>query len=103
MPAFDALYYRARQIGMESMSDDTMLIADDDTLDVMADGTPNPTSVNRARLQVHARHFLMGKLARTVYGERSTVEVTGAVAHTIEISDRERMRRLACPACPCHR
>lgn len=94
-PAFDDLYLRARAVGMESMSDDTVLIADDDTLDVQADGSPNPTSVNRARLQVHARHFLMGKLARHVYGERQTVEHTGAVAHVVDISDRERMRRLA--------
>ena len=95
MPAFDALYHRARAIGMESMSDDTLLIADDDTGDTQADGTPNPTNVNRARLQVHARHFLMGKLNRHVYGDRQTVEHTGTVEHAVTLSDRERMRRLA--------
>ena len=94
MPAFDALYYRARLIGMESMSDDTLTIADDDTLDMLADGTPNPTSVNRARLMVHARHFLMGKLARHVYGDRVEVEHSGSVDHVVTLSDRERMRRL---------
>ena len=94
MPAFDALYYRARLIGMESMSDDTLTIADDDTLDMLGDGTPNPTAVNRARLMVHARHFLMGKLARHVYGDRVEVEHSGSIDHTVTLSDRERMRRL---------
>ena len=95
MPAFDDLYLRARAIGMESMSDDTMLIADDDTNDILSDGTPNPTNVNRARLQVHARHFLMGKLARSTYGERVDVKHSGQVDHTVTLSDKERMRRLA--------
>lgn len=95
IPAFDDLYYRARAVGMESMSDDTLAIADDDTLDTLPDGSPNHVNVNRARLQIHARHFLMGKLSRDRYGERQTVEHTGAVTHTVELSDRERMRRLA--------
>jgi len=95
MPAFNDLYYRARLIGMESMSDDTLTIADDDTLDMLPDGAPNPTAVNRARLQVHARHFLMGKLARHVYGDRIEVEHSGHIEHTVTLSDRERMRRLA--------
>ena len=92
---FDDLYYRARAIGMESMSDDTLLIADDDALDTLPDGSPNPTNVNRARLQVHARHFLMGKLARHRYGERVDVQHSGTVEHAVTLSDRERMRRLA--------
>lgn len=95
MPAFDALYYRARLIGMESMSDDALTIADDDALDMLPDGSPNPTAVNRARLMVHARHFLMGKLARHVYGDRVEVEHSGSIEHVVSISDRERMRRLA--------
>jgi hypothetical protein len=95
MPAFDALYYRARLIGMESMSDATLTIADDDTLDMLPDGAPNPTAVNRARLQVHARHFLMGKLARHVYGDRVEVQHSGTIEHAVTLSDRERMRRLA--------
>lgn len=95
MADFDTLYLRARAIGMEAVSDDALMIADDDTLDVLPDGTPNPTSVNRARLQVHARHFLMGKLARSVYGDKVEVQHSGNVEHTVSVGDRERMRRLA--------
>jgi hypothetical protein len=95
MPAFETMYYRARRIGMEAMSDATVLIADDDTLDILPDGSPNPTAVNRARLMVHARHFLMGKLDRKTYGDKVQHEHSGEVQHTIDLSDRERMRLLA--------
>lgn len=95
IPAFDALYMRAREIGMESMSDETLAIADDDTLDTNPDGTANHAAVNRARLQVDTRKFMLAKLAPKVYGDRVQHEHSGEVAHVIEMSDRERMRRLA--------
>jgi hypothetical protein len=94
-PAFDAVYMRAREIGMESMSDDMLIVADDDTCDTNSDGTPNHASVNRARLMVDTRKFLLGKLAPRIYGDRVQHEHSGEVAHVIELSDRERMRRLA--------
>ena len=94
-PDFHARYLRAREIGMLAFADETMEIADDDTLDVLSDGTPNPTSVNRARLQVHARHFLMSKFARNVFGDKVEVNHSGTVDHTVSVGDRERMRRLA--------
>jgi hypothetical protein len=34
IPAFNDLYARAREIGMESMGDDLLVIADDDTGDL---------------------------------------------------------------------
>lgn len=94
-PAFHEEYARAREIGMESMSDDTLMIADDDTCDILPDGTPNGANVQRARLQVDTRKFMLGKLAPKVYGDRQTVEHTGRVEHAVTLSDRERMRRLA--------
>ena len=94
-PAFDDLYLRARAIGMESMSDDMLGIADDDTLDTNADGSSNNVAVRRDHLRVDTRKFLLAKLAPKVYGDRQTIEHTGAVGVTVDISDRERMRRLA--------
>ena len=93
--AFDDQYMRAREIGMEAMSDDMLAIADDDTLDTLPDGSPNHASVGRARLQVDTRKFLLGKLAPRIYGDRVQHEHTGSVAHTVTMDDRERMRRLA--------
>jgi len=95
IPAFNDLYMRAREIGMESMSDDMLVIADDDAGDLLADGSPNSANVQRARLQVDTRKFLLAKLAPKVYGDRVEVEHSGTVTHSHEISDRERMRRLA--------
>ena len=94
-PAFDDLYMRARAVGMESMSDDLLTIADDDTGDLLPDGSPNSAAVQRSRLMVDSRKFLMAKLAPKVYGDRQTVEHTGTVEHAVTLSDRERMRRLA--------
>jgi hypothetical protein len=86
---------RARAIGMESMSDDMLVIADDDSGDLLQDGSPNSANVQRARLQVDTRKFLLAKLAPKVYGDRVEVEHSGTVEHRHEMSDRERMRRLA--------
>jgi len=94
-PAFDDQYMRARAIGMEAMSDDMLAIADDDTLDVLPDGTANHASVGRARLQVDTRKFLLAKLAPRVYGDRVQHEHSGTVTQAVTLDDRERMRRLA--------
>ena len=95
MPAFNDLYTRAREAGMEAMSDAVLTIADDDTGDLLPDGSVNSANVQRSRLMVDTRKFLMAKLAPKVYGERQTVEHTGTVEHAVTLSDRERMRRLA--------
>lgn len=94
IPAFNDLYMRAREIGMEAMSDDMLTIADDDTGD-MVDGAPNSANVQRSRLMVDTRKFLLAKLAPKVYGDRVEVEHSGTVQHQHSLSDRERMRRLA--------
>lgn len=93
-PAFDASYFRAREIGMESMSDDTLTLADDDSGDMLPDGTPNSVNVNRSRLQIHARHFLMGKLSAR-YRDKVDHNHAGTITHAVTMADRERMRRLA--------
>lgn len=93
--AFNDQYLRAREIGMESMSDDLLIISDDDTGDLLPDGTPNGTNVQRARLMTDSRKFLMAKLAPRIYGDKVEHKHSGEVGHTIKLSDRERMRRLA--------
>ncbi len=95
IPAFADLYARAREIGMESMGDDLLAIADDDSLDLDEDGRPNSANVQRSRLQVDARRFLMSKLAPKVYGDRVEHQHSGTVESVVTLSDKERMRRLA--------
>ena len=95
MPAFADQYARAREIGMESMADDILTIADDDTGDRLQDGSANHANVGRARLMVDTRKFLMAKLAPRIYGDKVQHEHSGTVEHGVTLSDRERMRRLA--------
>lgn len=88
---------------MEVWADEIVEIADDSTLDVVTkEGRNGATyqavdqeNIQRARLRVDTRKFLMAKIAPSSFGDK--VEVTGQVehTHTVDISDRERMRRLA--------
>ena len=94
-PAFADLYARAREIGMESMGDDLLTIADDGAGDVNPDGTPNSANVQRSRLMVDSRKFLMSKLAPGVYGDKVEHKHSGTIEQRVTLSDRERMRRLA--------
>ena len=55
----------------------------------------NSAAVQRDRLRVDTRKFLMGKLAPRIYGDKQTVEHTGTVEQRVTMDDRERMRRLA--------
>ncbi len=104
-PDFAAEYALARVDAMECMSDDILDIADDSTLDMViktdAKGREfeavDHENINRDRLRVDTRKFLMSKIARHIYGERVDHEHSGSVNQvvTVELSDRERMRRLA--------
>lgn len=95
-PAFEAEYTRARAAGMESMSDEILTISDDDSGDWDAEsGKPNSANVQRSRLMVDTRKFLMAKLAPRIYGDKVQHEHSGTVEQRVTLSDRERMRRLA--------
>ncbi len=102
---FDTEYTRARVDQMENWGDDCVEIADDDTLDTLDSvdkqgnsiQVPNHANVQRDRLRIDTRKFMMSKIARHIYGERVEHEHSGEIhqRHTVELSDRERMRRLA--------
>ena len=102
-PAFAKRYALARVEQMQTWADEIITIADDDTLDVVTKVTPqgrqyealDQQNVQRSRLRIDTRKFLMSKVAPHLYGERLTVEHGGTVAHVHELSDRERIRRFA--------
>jgi hypothetical protein len=104
-PAFGVEYTLARADAMEVMADEIIDISDDSTLDVVTKRDQkgrefeavDHENIQRDRLRVDTRKFLMSKVARHVYGDRVSHEHSGEVnqRHTIELSDRERMRRLA--------
>ena len=90
--AFAEQYARAREAQMEAMSDEILDIADDTSRDTktiqrgdLEIEVENSEWINRCKLQVDTRKWLMGKLAPKKYGERITQEHTGADGGPLQI------------------
>lgn len=79
---FSAQYARAREAQMEALGEDILEIADDAKGDVAVaeDGTEtvNQEHIQRSKLRVDARKWLMSKIAPKRYGDKITQEVTGS-------------------------
>lgn len=78
---FAAQYARAREVGYQKMADDLVDIADgktvkwtDDDADAATDAV-NPNVVQRDRLRVDTRKWLLSKALPKIYGEKSTVDL----------------------------
>jgi len=101
-------YACARDDLLDHWAEDLIEIADDGTLDQIP-GTDkhgnevmvaNHANVQRDRLRVDARKWLMSRLGAKKYGDHVEVEHSGEVGHTHRVdistlSSREKMRRLA--------
>ena len=78
---------RAREAQAEHWADEIIEIADDSGLDVVNNGEGgyriDGEAIQRARLRVDARKWLMSKLAPKKYGDRVTNEHTGEVSHRV--------------------
>ncbi len=88
-----AQYARAREAQMEAWSDEITEIADDGTNDWMTVKrggedveVENKEVVNRSRLRVDTRKWLMSKIAPKKYAERIQAEVTGSDGGPIVVS-----------------
>lgn len=98
---FAERYMQARQEQMDTWADQTVDIADDGTTDYIVKKGRNGVEyeavdqehIQRSRLRVDTRMRLMALIAPHAYGEKVSHEHTGEVIHTVQISDRERMRR----------
>lgn len=79
---FGARYVRARDIGYDEVAEDIIEISDDGTRDysVTEDGAEivNHDHINRARLRVDSRKWLLAKLAPKRYGDKLDVGVAGS-------------------------
>jgi hypothetical protein len=106
MPDLRDRYVQARDDLMEYWASDILEIADDGTLDVIPGlnkygdevMVPNHANVQRDRLRIDSRKWLLSRLKPQVYGDRLEVEHSGEVQHRVDItalSAREKMRRLA--------
>jgi hypothetical protein len=80
-PFFKECYERARENAAHTLFDAMKDIADDDSRDVLEDGSANNAAISRARLRVETYARIAGKLAPKSYSERldppaQTVNVT---------------------------
>ena len=90
---FKEQYAHAREVGLESMADEIMEIADeipqsDDR------GRIDNGAVQHQRLKVDARKWILSKQLPKKYGDKVTTELTGADGGAIEISDTERAAKI---------
>lgn len=79
-------YARAREAQMDRMADELLEIADDSSNDYMLRKqgddeieVANQEHIQRSRLRVDTRKWLMSKLAPKKYGERQQVEHSGSI------------------------
>lgn len=97
-------YARAKHDGLEAIADDMLRIADEcregSKTKETKDGFFIETGdmVERSRLQVDTRKWLLSKLAPKKYGEASSIELSGSISHNLleEAMIRGR-KRLADP------
>jgi len=93
---FSVQYTRAREIQADRFADEIVGIADDGTNDWIErerkDGSKDIVldheHVDRSRLRVDARKWLMARMAPKKYGERVTQELIGKDGGPINISQR---------------
>jgi hypothetical protein len=99
VPAFSEQYTRAREAQAEALAEDTLEIADDGTNDYItkqkADGSTeevlNSEHIQRSKLRVDTRKWLMSKLAPKKYGDKLDLNVAGSLS---TISDEDIDARL---------
>lgn len=79
--AFRHAYARAREHQLESWADEILDIASDQSRDIQYDAEGRPrsdnTAVNRDRLRIDTKKWLMAKLNPKRYGDKVTQEHTG--------------------------
>jgi len=72
---FDAEYARARSIGYEKFADEVIAISDAPCMG--ADGYADNGLVQKQRLQVESRKWLLSKMLPKQFGDKVTQEITG--------------------------
>ena len=94
---FAALYARAREMGLDARAEELDRIADDGTNDWMERNDPdnpgytlNGEHVQRSKLRVDTRKWLLSKLAPKKYGERLDLNHGGSVSLTDKSNDELR-------------
>ena len=104
--AFCKRYAQARESLLDVYAEQIISISDDGTTDYITKTGRNgheyeavdQEHIQRSRLRVDSRRWLLSKLRPNEYGDKVVAEVSGGLIHTHDItslSEREKMRRLA--------
>ena len=98
---FSTQYARARNIGLDALAEETLAIADTPQEGEETEDDGEKVKVKRGdmlghrKLQVDTRKWLLSKLAPKKYGEKTSMELTGANGGPVQISDTERAAKIA--------
>ena len=92
--AFRDQYARAKEFGIEAMADDIQQISDDARNDWMerngdAGWAANGENIQRSRLRVDSRKWLLSKLAPKKYGDKLDMNVAGAMSVSLRSDDAD--------------
>ena len=103
-PALREKYARAKEAGLDIVAEDILRIADECRIGTKTKQTQygpmdeTVDMVDRSRLQIDARKWLLAKLAPKKYGESSSLELSGTITHnSIEERLASGRARLADP------
>ena len=86
----DKQYARAREACIEKMAEEVLEISDEE-VPVDAYGKVDSGAIQKQRLRVDTRKWLLSKLAPKKYGEKVQQEITGADGGPIKVSDATSM------------
>jgi hypothetical protein len=103
---FVVRYARARDALLDAYADQIVMISDDGTTDYITKVGRNgheyeavdQEHIQRSRLRVDSRKWLLSKLRPNEYGDRIEAVASGVVSHVHDVtslSEREKMRRFA--------
>lgn len=94
IPEFAEQYALARKSQLEYIADEILDLSDDDSEDVLL-GKPNSAAVNRHRLMVDTRKFLLVHLMPEKYGQLVKNEISGPNGGPVptEPIDKEKLAR----------
>ena len=94
IPEFSEQYAKGRDALLEHWAEEITEIADDGSNDWMNNADPenpgyklNGEHINRSRLRVDTRKWLLSKLAAKKYGDRVSAELSGPDGKPIETKD----------------
>lgn len=97
-PEFSEQYAKAKQTGLEALAEDLLEISDDGQNDWMQNNDPenpgyrlNGEHIQRSKLRVDTRKWLLSKLVPKKYGEKVTQEHVGPEGGPVQVQEVRRV------------